>query len=97
MSFRLPAKLAARLQDMAAVPSRAAAAIAARLPQALPAPSRGEVRVAAEGGNVVVRQNRPHGPPVCSALPASGLPPETRAVVAEETDRAMAEALRGSS
>jgi hypothetical protein len=97
MSFRLPAKLALRLQELAAVPSRAAAAIAARLPQAIPAPPRGEVRVTAEGASVVVRQTRPHGAPVRSALPAAGLPPEVREVIMGELDRAMAEALRGSS
>lgn len=100
MSFRTPAKLARVLQGVAAIPSRAAPAVAARLDQlARDEGLLGEVGASASGAGVTIWQKRPSpgAPPVRILLVDDELPATWREAIAEETSKALAEALRGGS
>jgi hypothetical protein len=86
--LKTPARLARRLQELAAVPSRAVPAVAGRLAAIIPPPPLGSVAVVASGGEVRITQTRPHGPPVASALPTNGIPAVWASTIADETGKA---------
>jgi hypothetical protein len=88
VALKTPARLAQRLGELAAVPSRAAPAIASRLAAIIPPPPLGSVAVVASGGEARITQTRPHGPPVASVLPEDGLPSGWAAAISDETGNA---------
>jgi hypothetical protein len=87
--LKTPARLAQRLAELTAVPSRGAPAIASRLAALIPPPPLGSVAVVVSGGEIRVTQTRPHGPPVASVLPEDGLPSGWAAAIADETGKSV--------
>jgi hypothetical protein len=99
--LKTPARLARRLQELAALSTQAAPAIARRIDGIVrqDPPMLGTVEVTAAGSEVTVRQARPSpgAPPVKSVLPSTGIPPAWAAAIADETGQAFAKAIGGGS